>query len=118
MRISELIALRLDDLDFDGGFIQVESGCVRNRIGPTKNKGKSKVDMGPQLAKVLRQWLRERNKDTSKRGWGKAPEWLFYNNHGSRIGYVGFCQHSFLEFLKKQSYEELRSINCGIPTQH
>jgi integrase len=91
MRIGELIALRPDDLDFDGMFIVVCRGCVRGTITSTKSNNRRKVDMSPQLAGVLREYLTERKEEARKKGWGSPPEWLFYTEQGRILGpmYLG-----------------------------
>jgi len=90
MRYSELIALKPDDLNFEEALIEVRRGCVRGRVGPTKNRQKRKVDMSPQLGRVLRDWLTKRKEETLKSGWGKPPEWLFYNVNGKTYKYTAF----------------------------
>jgi integrase len=85
LRVGELIALKPEDLDFEGMLITVCRNCVRGRITSTKPGKIRKVDMTPQLARVLKRWLVERKEEALRKGWGKTPEWLFYTEKGELI---------------------------------
>ena len=73
MRISEFIALKPEDIDFDKGLVEVRRGCVKRRVGPTKNRPKRKVDMSPALPKVLKDWLVSRKRESLQKGWANTP---------------------------------------------
>lgn len=101
LRVGELIALQPEDLDFEGMFITVCRNCVRGRITSTKSGKIRKVDMSPQLAKVLKRWLIECKEEALKKGWGKPPEWLFYTKEGHMINPRSLNWDILRKWLKK-----------------
>lgn len=77
LRVSELVNLRLDDL-------QMEKGCVRC-IG--KGNKERLVPMGRTAIAALRAYLNGSRQDLL--GKGSSP-YLFLNRFGARIGRIGF----------------------------
>jgi len=53
LRIGEAVALKWEDIDFNGRFINVERTYYKGRIGSTKNGKPRKVDMSWQLKDAL-----------------------------------------------------------------
>ena len=70
LRVGELIALKPEDLDFNGNFIEVRRSCVRGRITTPKSGKGRRVDMSGQLAMVLKSYLTERKREALAKGWG------------------------------------------------
>lgn len=66
MRISELVALSRDDLDFIGGVVKLKGKGKKERIAP----------IGDQAISVLREYLDKRKKDADA---------VFLNKRGKRI---------------------------------
>lgn len=59
-RISECLALKWLDIEWERNQIRVQRAWVRGRIGPTKSKAsKAPVPMHPILAAILEHWRRE-----------------------------------------------------------
>ena len=54
LRLGESLALKWGDIDWRGGFIEVQRAFVRNRITTPKNKKPRRVDMSAQLQETLR----------------------------------------------------------------
>ena len=108
LRIGEIIALRPEDLDFDGMFIEVRRGCVRGRITSTKANKKRKVDMSPQLAEVLKGYLTERKEEALRKGWGRPPEWLFYTEQGRILNPMTLGCKLLKTWLKKAELRKIR----------
>jgi integrase len=53
LRIGEAVALRWEDINFNGRFIKVERTYYKGRIGRTKNGKPRTVDMSWQLKDAL-----------------------------------------------------------------
>ncbi len=107
VRIGELLALKPEDLDFEGRFIKVRRNYVRGRITSTKSNKMRKVDMSPQLANVLKSYLTERKEEALKKGWGRPPEWLFYTEKGHLINPEHLSSKSFRKWLKRAGLRKI-----------
>jgi integrase len=60
LRVSEILALKWNDLDFIDHLIRVRRACVDRRFGPPKSKAsKAPVPMHPLLAAHLLAWRKE-----------------------------------------------------------
>lgn len=63
LRISEILALRWESLNFEAGSMLVERAVVNGRIGPTKTEtSKDDVPLDGDLALVLIEWQKELGK--------------------------------------------------------
>ena len=70
-RISECLALKWSDIEWEKGQIRVRRAWVRGRIGPTKSKvSEAPVPMHPILAAILKNWRRETP-------YAKDEDWVF-----------------------------------------
>ncbi len=70
-RISECLALKWLDIEWERNQIKVQRAWVRGRIGPTKSKAsKAPVPMHPILATILENWRRETP-------YAKDEDWVF-----------------------------------------
>jgi len=60
LRISEILALRWENLDFEAGTMLVDRAAVEGRIGPTKTEtSRDDVPLDGELATVLLDWQKE-----------------------------------------------------------
>jgi integrase len=82
MRLGEALGLQPGDIDFRGQFIEIKRGLVENRITTPKSGKTRRVDMTPQLAKVLKAHLVNAKEETLRKGWGELPAYLFINEEG------------------------------------
>jgi len=65
LRISEVLALRWESLDFEAGSMLVERATVNGRIGPTKTEtSRDDVPLDGELASVLLEWQKELGRST------------------------------------------------------
>jgi integrase len=65
LRISEVLALRWESLNFDAGTMLVERAVVNGRIGPTKTEtSKDDVPLDGELASILLEWQQKQNRKT------------------------------------------------------
>lgn len=108
MREAELISLKPGDIDFNGGFIEVERNCVRGDITTPKNGKTRMVDMSTQLARVLKSHITNRKKEALKKGWGEPPEWLFYNENGGMVDPSNLRKRVFYKCLEKAELRRIR----------
>jgi len=108
MREGELIALKPGDIDFNGGFIEVQRNCVRGTVTTPKNGKTRRVDMSDQLASFLKTYLTERKLEALKKGWGEPPEWLFYNEDGKLIDVNNLRKRVFYKCLEKAGLKRIR----------
>jgi integrase len=107
VRIGELIALKPEDIDFEHMFVEVRRSCVRGQMTSTKSNKMRKVDMSPQLAEVLKRYLTARKEDAIRRGWGKPPQTLFYNEEGRVLNPKNFGHAVFRKWVKKAGLKHI-----------
>ncbi len=77
MRFGEALALKWQDLDFHGSFIEMRRGWRRKRIGTPKSDKGRRVDMSRQLKETLLAFFETRKEEAWGRGWEHIPEWVF-----------------------------------------
>jgi integrase len=105
LRISEVLALRWESLNFEAGTMLVERAVVNGRIGPTKTEtSKDEVPLDGELASILLEW---RQKQDRKNGLvflspltgGCYHAGMIQKLHlkpaGERIGISGLGWHAF-----------------------
>ena len=85
MRLGEGLALKTGDIDFAGQFIEIKRAFVENRLTTPKSGKSRRVDMSPQLAATLKNRIHQNKVTAIKKGWGKIPEWLFFNEEGKPL---------------------------------
>jgi integrase len=85
LRLGEAFALQPGDLDFTRQTVQVERAFSGGRLESTPKTRDSirAVDLSPELARVLRQWLQTRTARCLQRGW-REP-WLFLSDAGTAL---------------------------------
>jgi integrase len=108
MREGELIALKPSDISFSGGFIEVRRSSVRGRVSTPKSGKTRRVVMSEQLAQVLRDHLTQRKRAALKKGWGHAPEWLFYSREGKMFAIPNLRRRVFHKCLEKAGLRRIR----------
>jgi integrase len=108
LRVSELLALRWKDIDWEHLRISIERGIVRNRVDEVKTRYSAKpMPMDPGLAALLLRW-RGKSEFVRPADWvwaspamaGEKP--LFYSsllrtvqNAGKKIGLDRIGRHTF-----------------------
>jgi integrase len=105
LRISEVLALRWESLNFDAGTMLVERAVVNGRIGPTKTEtSKDDVPLDGDLASILLEWQQKQNRKTglvfpSPLTGGCYHAGMIQKLHlkpaGERIGISGLGWHAF-----------------------
>ncbi len=76
IRSSELFGLQPDDLDFTRQILWVRRAIAKKRVGTTKNGKVRRVDLSPQLGRVLRDHLSRRAAEAVLAGQEPSP-WVF-----------------------------------------
>ena len=139
LRVSELLALKWSDVDFENLELHVTRSIALQRVGPCKTEASQKpVPLDPELAEVLLMWRRQSaypmDDDwvfASPASKGKLPYWSFsifrvYIRPALKAakitGKVGWhtFRHSFATILKshgedvKTVQELLRHANSSI----
>jgi integrase len=82
MRFGETLALKWQDIDLHGGFIDVRRSWRRKRLSTPKSGKGRHVDMSRQLKETLLALLETRKEEAWRKGWVQVPEWVFCNNEG------------------------------------
>jgi integrase len=105
LRISEILALRWESLDFEAGSMMVERAVVNGRIGPTKTEtSRGEVPLDGDLAEILLEWKAVQNRSTglvfpSPLTGGCYHSGMLQKLHlkpaGERIGIKSLGWHSF-----------------------
>lgn len=91
LRMGELVALRLTDVDLAGKRLRIRESLmdkrpglsVEDRLDTTKSGGERWVEIGKALVEILRDHLATRERENFANGWrnGRAS-WLFQRNGG------------------------------------
>jgi integrase len=108
VRIGEVLALRWDDIDFNGRSIEVCRGFYRNRITSPKNGKTRLVDMSLQLADVLKAHKLAAKKKGLALGLGDLPEYVFTNRHGRLINLHKWRSQIFNRANEKAGIRRIR----------
>jgi integrase len=102
MRIGEIEALQWGDVDFAGGFIQVQRSHRAGRMTDTKTGATGRVDMSPMLAECLRQ-LKAQRKVVSLEEDG----WVFAGGRGCMLRRKDF-EHALHHCLERAGLRRVR----------
>lgn len=78
MRLGELLALKWEDVDWNGKFIQVRQSYKGGEFSPTKTGKSRRVDMSDHLFETLRALLTVRKKEGFQMALGGPVEGIFY----------------------------------------
>jgi integrase len=84
LRLGEMLALQWGDIDWHGGFIQVQRNIVGGKLTTPKNHQCRRVDLSRQLRGVLRLWRRHKSAEWLKLGVPR-PAWLFSSAVGTPL---------------------------------
>ncbi|MGO9338422.1 MAG: tyrosine-type recombinase/integrase [Terracidiphilus sp.] len=96
LRVSEILALRWEHIDFNAGAMMVQQGVVNGRIGRVKTEAsQDEVPLDPAFAEVLLKWK------------GDRTEGLVFPSH-----ITGCCYHASI--IQKQILKP-RGEGIGIP---
>ena len=104
LRISEVLALRWENLNFKAGTMLVEQAVVNGRIGPTKTEtSKADVPLDGELAAILMQWQVKQARSTglvfpsplTSGCYHAGIQKLYLKPAGERIGIMGLGWHAF-----------------------
>ena len=81
LRPGEAFALTPGDLDLRDGTVNVERAINLGRVKDTKTHERRRVDLTPDLVRLLHRHLAWLKSEALRRGWGD-PAWLFPNDVG------------------------------------
>jgi integrase len=76
LRLGELLGLQWGDVDWHGGYIQVERAIVGGKLTTPKNHQCRRVDLSRQLRSALRLWRKQQSAKWLKLGRPR-PRWVF-----------------------------------------
>jgi integrase len=107
MRFGEALALKWQDIDFHGGFIEVRRGWRQKRLSTPKSGKGRRVDMSRQLKEALLP-LFETRKEAWQRGWEQVPEWVFCNERGELLLEVTVRKYVFHPALSRSGLRRIR----------
>jgi integrase len=85
MRLGEAQALKWEDIDFHGSFIEVRRNLRNGRLGTPKSGKGRRVDMSRQLKETLLALLEARKEEAWRKGWEAVPEWVFCGDDGNPL---------------------------------
>lgn len=92
LRIGELLALQVGDIDFFNGLIQVQRNISRGRITSPKSKASKRlVRMSPEVTAIMKVQVRRVKELRLKNMWSDL-QWIFPNPEGSYYTYSGIIK--------------------------
>jgi integrase len=108
MRFGEALALKWQDLDFHGSFIEVRRNWRRKRLSTPKSGKGRRVDMSRQLKETLLALFETRKEEAWQRGWEQVPEWVFSNEKGELLIEVTIRKYVFYPALSRSGLRRIR----------
>jgi integrase len=108
MRIGEALALKWEDIDFKGRFIEVKRSIVRGSISTPKSGKSRRVDMSFQLTEALKAHRRASKKKGFALGLGSVPDFVFTNEKGRVIDKDNWRRRIFYKTLEKAELRRIR----------
>jgi integrase len=106
MRLGELLALKWEDIDWNGKFLEVRRSYKRGHVAPTKTGKIRRVDMSDQLIEALRQLLVQRKREALKDGSGEIVEFIFHRD--GKPMEQNYIRRVFKRILGKAGLREIR----------
>jgi len=106
MREGELLALKWEDVDFNGRFIRVSRSYRDGVIAGTKTNKARRVDMSDQLFQVLKTHYVKAKEEGLRMGLGAAPEFIFRQDGKPIERYVTYW--AFKKILVKAGLRSIR----------
>jgi len=107
LRMGELLALRWEDLDFIGRFIQVSRNYTHWKLTTPKSGESRRVDMSLELTQVLKDLKLERQINAGASGID-IPPWVFCNEKGGLLHPHNLRDRIFYGLLKKAGLRQVR----------
>ena len=107
LRMGELLALRWEDLDFRGRFLQISRSYTHWKITTPKSGESRRVDMSLELAQTLKDLFLERQVEAGANGT-EVPPWVFCNEHGGLLHPNNLRDRIFYGLLKKAGLRQVR----------
>ena len=108
MRLGEVLALKWEDVDFRGRFIEVKRSLSLGRVETPKSGKSRRVDMSLQLAGVLEALRHQRKRETMQKGWKEVPSWVFVNEKGKALDHSHWRNRVFHKALEKAGLRKIR----------
>lgn len=103
LRVSEVLALRWEHIDFEAGVMLVQQGVVNGRIGKVKTEAsQDEVPLAPAFARILRKWKGDRSEGLVFRSpitgscyYSGIIQRQILKPKGAEIGIPGLGWHTF-----------------------
>jgi integrase len=108
VRINEALAIKWDDIDFAGRFIEIRRSISRAKMSTTKTHEIRKVDISQQLADTLKQYRLASKKKGLQMGQGGLSEYLFTNNNDGLLDCNNWRRRIFKKALEKAGLRAIR----------
>src|SRR5712692_7830495 len=108
MRLGEVLALKWQDIDFHGGFIEVRRSWRRKRLGTPKSGKGRRVDMSRQLKETVLTLFETRKEEAWRHGLGQVPEWVFCDEGGKLLIEVTVRKYVFYPVLSRSGLRRIR----------
>jgi len=108
VRFGEALALKWQDIDFHGEFIEVRRGWRQKRLSTPKSGKGRRVDMSRQLQETLLAFFETRKEEAWQREWEQIPEWVFCNERGELLNEVTVRKYVFHPALSKSGLRRIR----------
>ncbi len=108
MRIGEALALKWDDIDSAGRFINVNKSLVRGSISTPKSGKSRRVDMSLQLTDALKHHKTASKKKGLSLGLGDIPDHVFTDRNGNPIDKNNWRRRVFNKALEKAGLRKIR----------
>jgi integrase len=120
LRIGEALALKWEDIDFNGRFIEVQRTVYKGKIGSPKSGKKRKVDMSHHLTETLLELRKARerrrmpqivvpiNRAERIESKGEVSEWIFPSTADTPISVENWRPHVFNKILEKAGIRKIR----------
>ena len=104
MRLGEVLALQWGDVDFNGGFITVRRNLTANAITTPKTNRIRRVDISPQLLRVLKDLKKARRVESIDPGG-----WVFCSERGGIVHQQNWRDRVFARALEKAGLRHVRT---------
>jgi integrase len=108
LRVSELLALKWSDFDFDALTVSVERGVVNGRVSDTKTEGSTEeLPLDESFAALVEEWQQEANSRAEKRAKEGLPNlnsegWVFANQETGKPFHASTIQQDYLRPAGRQ----------------
>ena len=106
IRLGEASAIRISDIDFNSKYIWIKRSYRRGKFTAPKNGKTRSVDMSDQLARVLKNLVKERKKEILKSGESNVTELLFLNK--GKIIEQNYIRRIHHRILRKAGIRKIR----------